>query len=136
MRPKADDGVAEKGKPMQEAMTYAPDMKLSDRAFQSLSEFISSQLGIKLSVGKKTMLQGRLAKRLRQLQMISFEAYCQYLFSPEGRARELVHMLDAVTTNKTDFFREPRHFDILTGSVLPELASLYGATRNGLDCSG
>jgi chemotaxis protein methyltransferase CheR len=112
---------------MQDAMTLAPDIKLSDRTFQALSEFISCQLGIKMSAGKKTMLQGRLAKRLRQLQMASFEAYCQYLFSPQGKARELVHMLDAVTTNKTDFFREPRHFDILTQTVLPELAGLHGA---------
>lgn len=73
------------------------------------------------------MLQGRLMKRLRHLDMNSFDGYCDYIFSPEGKAQELFNMLDAVTTNKTDFFREPKHFDILTSTVLPELAQNQGA---------
>lgn len=111
---------------MQEIATHASTMVLSDRTFQQLSEFISSELGIKMPTAKRTMLQGRLVKRLRLLKMNSFEAYCQYIFSPEGKAGELAQMLDAVTTNKTDFFRDPRHFDILTQTVLPELVSLRG----------
>ena len=67
------------------------------------------------------MLQGRLMKRLRHLELDSFEAYCDYLFSQAGRQHEMAHMLDAVTTNKTDFFREPRHFDFLIKTALPEL---------------
>ena len=112
---------------MQEVMTHSSNMAISDKIFHDLSEFISSELGIKMPAAKRTMLQGRLMKRLRTLKMSSFEAYCQYIFSPAGKAQELVHMLDAVTTNKTDFFREPRHFDILTQTVLPELVSLRGS---------
>ena len=96
----------------------------SEKIFEKISRFISNELGIKMPPSKKIMLQGRLMKRLRQLEMNSFEAYCDYLFSHEGRQYEMVHMLDAVTTNKTDFFREPRHFEILSKSVLPELARL------------
>jgi chemotaxis protein methyltransferase CheR len=100
---------------------------LNEKAFQTISQFISSELGIKMPAAKRTMLQGRLMKRLRKLQMDSYESYCDYLFSKEGREREMVHMLDAVTTNKTDFFREPQHFEILSDSVLPELVRLKGA---------
>ena len=64
--------------------------------------------------GKKTMLEGRLAKRMRALGVDTHEEYCQYVFSEEGQHEELIHLLDVVTTNKTDFFREPTHFDFLS----------------------
>lgn len=97
---------------------------LSQQTFERISRFISNELGIKMPPSKKIMLQGRLMKRLRQLKINSYEAYCDYLFSHEGRQHEMVHMLNAVTTNKTDFFREPKHFEILSKSVLPELMNL------------
>ena len=53
--------------------------------------------------------------------MKSYGEYADYLFSSEGQATEMVHLYDAVTTNKTDFFREPGHFTYLTEQVLPEL---------------
>jgi len=70
------------------------------------------------------MLEARFQKRLRALGMKTFDDYCAYLFSPEGTERELHHMIDAVTTNKTDFFREPSHFDFLVSTVLPEMIAL------------
>jgi chemotaxis protein methyltransferase CheR len=76
---------------------------------------------------KKTMLEARLVKRMRMLNFSSFGEYCAYLFSPEGGANEIVHMIDAVTTNKTDFFREPQHFDYLVNRALPELIDSTGA---------
>ncbi|HBL23571.1 MAG TPA: chemotaxis protein CheR [Deltaproteobacteria bacterium] len=86
-----------------------------------MSGFIHSEVGIKITPVKKVMLEGRLQKRLRKLGMRSFEDYCEYLFSDEGRSGELINMIDEVTTNKTDFFREPVHFDFLTSRVLPAL---------------
>ena len=94
--------------------------------FRRLSEFIHASCGIKLPPAKKTMLEGRLRKRLRALGMTSFDRYCEYLFSSQGLRSEYIHMIDAVTTNKTDFFREPDHFDYLSQSVLPELVGLHG----------
>lgn len=71
---------------------------------------------------KKTLLESRLQKRLRTLGLPSFREYCDFLFrGPEG-VDELVPMIDAVTTNKTDFFREPVHFSHLTDTVLPEFS--------------
>ncbi len=93
---------------------------LSHSDFRQLSALIRTECGIKMPDAKKIMLESRLRKRLRILDMKSFAEYCEYLFSSEGMLRELVHMIDSVTTNKTDFFREPRHFDFLTGTVVPE----------------
>lgn len=94
---------------------------LSDRDFTRLREFIYTQCGIRITEAKKTMLQTRLHKRLRSLKMASFAKYCDYLFSQQGAEEELVEMINVVTTNKTDFFREPGHFDYLANSALPEL---------------
>jgi chemotaxis protein methyltransferase CheR len=96
-------------------------LSLSTRDFQQLSSFIYRELGIKMPEGKRTMLTGRLNRRLRALGLATFSEYCEFLFSPKGVEEELVHLINAVTTNKTDFFREPSHFDYLTRVVLPAL---------------
>jgi len=90
--------------------------------FNRLSDFIYNEFGIKLSLVKKTMLESRLQKRLVALQMTSFKEYCDYLFSQQGLREEVVYMIDPVTTNKTDFFREAAHFDFLQSYILPEFA--------------
>lgn len=94
---------------------------LSNHDFQRLSGFIYDELGIKMPESKRSMLTGRLGKRLRALSLSSFGDYCDFLFSAEGLEQEMVHLINAVTTNKTDFFREPAHFDYLVRQALPEL---------------
>ena len=108
-------------------------MALNNKDFERLSRFIYGQFGIKMPGAKQTMLEGRLAKRVRMLKLNSFTEYCDFLFSEKGQKEELVHLINAVTTNKTDFFREPAHFDYLTRTVLPTLAGTSGAgVRNKL----
>jgi chemotaxis protein methyltransferase CheR len=105
---------------MESAAREIDHPSLSAKEFGRLSRFIYDTCGIKMPEVKKTMLEARLAKRLRTLGMHSFGDYCDYLFSSAGQENELVQMLDMVTTNKTDFFREPDHFDYLTQTVLPD----------------
>ena len=106
---------------------------MTEREFSRFAEFIYDQCGIKMPPAKKTMLEARLQKRLRALRMGSFQDYADYLFSHEGAGLELVHLIDVVTTNKTDFFREPAHFDYLVSTALPELAASRGTGfRKGL----
>ena len=94
---------------------------MTDLEFSRFGEFIQGQCGIKMPLAKKTMLQGRLQKRLRVLGLDSFSVYADYVFSTKGREEELYQMIDAVTTNKTDFFRESKHFDYLRDVVLPSM---------------
>lgn len=106
---------------------------MSDREFSRFAEFIYDQCGIKMPPVKKTMLEARLQKRLRTLGIGSFQDYADYLFSNDGAGPELVHLIDVVTTNKTDFFREPAHFDYLVNTALPGLATSRGTGfRKGL----
>ena len=101
---------------------------MSNDDFKKLSSFIYREYGIKMPEVKKTMLQSRLHKRLRELNITSYKEYVDYLFSTEGQQSEVIHMIDMVSTNKTDFFREPVHFDFMHSDVLPEL--LYGEKPN------
>jgi chemotaxis protein methyltransferase CheR len=100
--------------------TVVSDNRLTSNEFDQLSSLVYSQCGIKLTPAKKIMLESRLAKRLRVLGVSSFGEYIRYVKSSEGMALELVHMIDVVTTNKTDFFREPHHFDYLSQNILPQ----------------
>jgi chemotaxis protein methyltransferase CheR len=97
--------------------------KLSDEEFKRLSIFINTNFGIKMPPEKKTMLQSRLQKRLRDLNIASFKEYIDVVFTEKGESSELIHMIDVVTTNKTDFFREPAHFDYISKEALPALAA-------------
>lgn len=96
--------------------------KLSTEEFNRLSVYINTNFGIKMPPEKKTMLQSRLQKRLRDLDIATFKEYIDLVFTENGESSELIHMIDVVTTNKTDFFREPAHFDYITQEVLPNIA--------------
>jgi chemotaxis protein methyltransferase CheR len=107
------------------ALTRAQD-GLLESDFRSLSELIKNEVGINLPLSKKTMLESRLRKRLIALGLNSFRDYCDLLFGPDGMLREGRSLVDAVTTNKTDFFREPAHFDFLSSVALPDLRKRRG----------
>lgn len=103
--------------------------QLSQEDFDKLSRFIYKESGIKMPPVKRVMLQSRLQKRLRELEMSNFKEYCEYVFSKDGLNNEIIHMLDVVSTNKTDFFREPVHFDYLLSNVLPEFVQQKSASK-------
>ena len=94
---------------------------LSKSDLLKLSSFIYQESGIKMPDSKKVMVEARLRKRLRELNLPTYEEYIKYLFSKEGTENEIVHMVDVITTNKTDFFREPRQFEFLFETGLPEI---------------
>lgn len=96
---------------------------ISKRNFDQLARFIYDYSGIKMPPTKLTMLEGRLRRRLRATGISSFDDYCDYLFKHDGLEQEKVFLIDAVTTNKTDFFREPNHFAYLRDHALPKLAA-------------
>jgi chemotaxis protein methyltransferase CheR len=99
---------------------------LSDQDFLRISQFIHRQIGIYLPVAKKTLLEGRLRKRMRSTNISSLSDYCNYLFTTKGITEEVSQMVNAVTTNKTDFFREDFHFKYLAEKALPELIKKQG----------
>ena len=102
---------------------------LSTRDFGRLCDLIYDKAGIRLGSEKKTMLEVRIKRRLKALALRSYSEYCDYLFAHQGLKEELVPLIDVVTTNKTDFFREPGHFNYLVEKALPELTARNATGR-------
>ncbi len=102
--------------------------ELSDKEFEKFGSMIYKLSGIKMPVSKKIMVQARLKKRLRALDMNSFSQYIEYVFSKKGFEVEIIHLLDVISTNKTDFFRESTHFSFLAESVLPQHVDTNGVS--------
>lgn len=91
---------------------------LSDSDFYKLRDIIYKEAGIKLGDVKKILMQSRLIKRLRELKLDDFTEYYEYLI--ENYEQEKINFINAITTNKTDFFRENDHFDFMKSKILPE----------------
>ena len=93
------------------------NQELSDKEFRTISEYIEKNVGIKMPETKRIMMQSRLMTRLRKLQISTFAQYIEFAFKNE---QELILMIDTLTTNKTEFFRENDHFKYMSEHVLPE----------------
>ncbi len=98
-----------------------PSLDLSPALFERISDTMRDVAGIRLPAGKETLVKSRLSKRLRLLGLDGFPAYLERVEQDET-GEELRAMIDALTTNKTSFFRESAHYDHLLASALPELA--------------
>lgn len=96
-------------------------IQISEKDFFRLGKLLSDRYGIKLPAEKRIMFQSRLQARLRELGMDSFGKYCQFIFNPANTLGELSKMAEYISTNKTEFFREAQHFEILLSTILPEL---------------
>lgn len=94
---------------------------LSMSDFKKLGRFIESYIGIKMPSSKIRLLESRLRKRLRVLGIETYNDYCKYLFSDRGMEKELINFINVVTTNKTDFFREPGQFKYLFEHAIPDI---------------
>lgn len=100
------------------------DYAMTDEEFQRFRRLVYQESGIALSANKKALLVSRLSKRLRELGLKTFRAYYKRVVEGDGRSpledKEFTHMLDLISTNKTDFFREPKHFEFMHNHLLPE----------------
>src|SRR6185369_14070286 len=98
---------------------------LTPREFRLFQALIQREAGIHLSEAKKVLVEGRLARRLRDLGL----DFADYYRLVESDPRERVHMLDCICTNETHFFREPRQFEFLESQVFPEWRARAEAGR-------
>ncbi len=109
------------------------EQSLLPKDFQRLRELIRAEAGINMPPEKKQLIEVRIRRRLIALGYSTFREYCDYLFTAMGKQNELTQMIDEITTNKTDFFREPHHFDFLLQTVLLQMTLRDGAgTRRKL----
>jgi len=95
--------------------------EISAPEFRQFQRFIYEAAGIRLSSAKKAMVCARLAKRVEHCELSSYAAYCRLLASGQAPG-EVQAAVDALTTNETYFFREPKHFDWLRRVAATERA--------------
>mgnify|MGYP005863447293 FL=1 len=95
----------------------AREFDLSERDFRRIVELIAGHAGIALSDAKRNLVYGRLVRRLKALDIVSFSAYIDLLDQPGNE--ELEHFVNSLTTNLTSFFRERHHFEFLAKELLP-----------------
>jgi chemotaxis protein methyltransferase CheR len=101
---------------------------LTPDEFQRVRRVAMERAGLSIPESKSGLVSSRVAKRLREHQIGSFSAYLDLVESPRG-ADEMVQLIDLLTTNKTDFFREPAHFDFLIERVFPRIKATGAPLR-------
>jgi len=106
-------------------------LELSDSEFQAFSDLVYKKAGINLHAGKKELVRARLARRIREDGFDSFGEYYQFVINDET-GDELVQLLDSVSTNLTNFFREPKHFQFMAQVFFPERRRFVSKKRGRL----
>jgi chemotaxis protein methyltransferase CheR len=105
-------------RPVDESLDQLPHLSVSPALFEKFQTLIYSETGIWLGSSKTALLCGRLFRRLRTLGITSLETYYE-LVTRSDQIEERERMIDAITTNETRFFREPRQFEFMVQVVLP-----------------
>lgn len=94
---------------------------ITEKEFAVLRNLLLQEAGISLTNEKQALVASRLARRLRHFGFTSYAQYYHYLMDQDLDGQERVRMVNCLTTNKTDFFREPHHFTFLREHVVPQL---------------
>ncbi len=100
---------------------------LREAEFDFIRHVVGENAGIVLGPNKRQLVQGRVARRMRELGLASYEAYCEHV--RESGPEELVGLINALTTNVTSYFRENHHFEALASYMLPEAIKRNLASR-------
>jgi len=121
---------------IRESQTNLPAVlpEINRDEFEQLRNLIQARSGIHLTTQKAMLLRTRLLKRLRALNFSNYGEYCDYLKS-STQDGEVRHLLDAIATNVTEFFRESAHFDFLKSTVFPRDAKLPAIRILSAGCS-
>lgn len=94
---------------------------LKDAEFRQFRELIYKLTGIALAEGKRQLVKSRLSKRLRHYNLGTFQDYYDLVVAQGESGPEITELVNCITTNKTDFFREPHHFQFVSRNIIPEM---------------
>ena len=95
--------------------------ELTDSEFQLFSDYIFAKSGIHYTINKKTILQNRIRRRLRELNLESYKVYFEMIKNKQMNDPEVIKFFDEVTTNETSFFRHDKQFKALEEMIIPEI---------------
>src|SRR5688572_22970696 len=107
---------------------YSNTLFMRDSEFEFIRSLVYERSRISLGPDKRQLVTARLGKRLRATNVPTMSEYCRLLQEP-GAEQELGHLIDAISTNHTFFFRENAHFDFLRDKAVPEMLERSRAER-------
>ncbi|WP_394246603.1 CheR family methyltransferase [Vibrio profundi] len=93
------------------------EFEITRKDFKFIQWFIHKNVGIHLTDQKYAMVYGRLSRKLREKGLGRFVEYRELI---EQSEQDKVEFINALTTNKTSFFREQHHFDYLESTLIPQ----------------
>lgn len=106
---------------------------LKESQLRRVADFIGNEVGIQLPMAKHKLVEGRLRRRLVELGFDNFQSYLDFTLETPGGELEKLQLIDVITTNKTNFFRESDHFDYLQSTAVAELEKIRKSeSRRGL----
>jgi len=89
-------------------------------ACQYIANLVYDRCRIRLHEGKDALIKARLGKRMRKHGFAGLAEYCDFLRT-RGDEEEVTRVIDTLTTNFTNFFREADHFKFLVEQALPSI---------------
>lgn len=93
-------------------------VEITDAEFQAFAAIAAREAGLAIPESKKSLVQSRVARRLRSLGIRTCGAYLSFVENSPEEIRELISVL---TTNVSSFYREAHHFEFMRTSVFPKL---------------
>lgn len=103
------------------SMSLNKESKISDSEFKKLRDFVYDQCGIYVPDNRTYLVENRLANRLKELNLKSYEEYYNFLQYDPGKAHELNRLFEVITTNETSFYRNPPQIKVFQENVLGEV---------------
>lgn len=105
-------------------------VELGEYEFNKFRALIREQTGISIGPEKRELMRTRLRRRLQALALPDYRSYYEYVSDTKTHCGELIELINCVTTNKTDFYREAHHFDFLRNTAFPEFVQRSKRTGN------
>jgi chemotaxis protein methyltransferase CheR len=99
---------------------FRKELKVSDAEFRQLRDFIYEQCGIFIGENRKYLIENRLSSRIKDLNLLSYNEYYNYLRFDSNKRAELTKLFEVVTTNETSFYRNPPQLQVFQEVVLKD----------------
>ncbi|HMA99634.1 MAG TPA: protein-glutamate O-methyltransferase CheR [Spirochaetota bacterium] len=110
-------------------------LKLKDGEFRKIAALIKERFGINLTASKKALVAGRLNKLIKNLGFKNFTQYLDYLENSRD-SKDLLALIDKISTNHSYFYREKEHFIYLRDTLLPEITAQFSGEEIRIWCAG
>lgn len=94
-------------------------IEASGADWKLLTDLLQERFGLHYAEGREEILAARLRPRLEALHLDDLRAYYHFLRAHPAREEEFTELTRRITNNETYFFREPAHFDAITGQIVP-----------------